>query len=86
FDAAECLVDYLKETNTDYKSLFVTDFNNPGTLINAKNSFYLISPKRKSPMGENLSAYKSESDASNAKNSLGGEVLDWTGLYNQLGK
>jgi copper chaperone NosL len=86
FDAAECLIDYIKETTPDLKSLFVTDFAIPGKLIPAESSFFLISPKRKSPMGENLSAYKSSSDANDAKNSVGGEVFNWDGLYNQLGK
>ncbi|MFA7359573.1 MAG: nitrous oxide reductase accessory protein NosL [Candidatus Kapaibacterium sp.] len=86
FDAAECMVDYIKKNTLDIKEMYVTDFINPGQFITAGTSYFLISPKRRSPMGEDLSAYKTKSDAETAKNSVGGDVYSWEELKTQLGK
>lgn len=86
FDATECLVDYIKKNTIDIKEMYVTDFNGPGQFIVARTSFFLISPKRRSPMGEDLSAYKTKRDAENAKQSDGGEIYNWEELKSQLGK
>ncbi len=86
FDAAECMVDYIKKNKLDIKEMYVTDFNNPGVFITARNSYFLISPKRRSPMGEDLSAYKTKTDAETAKQSVGGEIYSWDELKTQIGK
>ena len=86
FDAAECMVDYIKKNTLDIKEMYVTDFNNPGQFIIAGTSYFLISTKRRSPMGEDLSAYKTKSDAETAKNSVGGDVYSWEELKTQIGK
>lgn len=86
FDAAECMVDYIKKNTLDIKEMYVTDFNNPGVFITARNSYFLISPKRRSPMGEDLSAYKTKTDAETAKRSVGGEIYSWDELKTQIGK
>ncbi len=86
FDAAECMADYLKENTIDVKKMFVTDFNNPGTFIPAGGAVFLVSPKRKSPMGENLSAYKNKKDAEKVRDELGGDIYSWDELKNVLGK
>lgn len=86
FDAAECMAAYIKKNTLDIKEMYVTDFYNPGQFITAGTSYFLISPKRRSPMGEDLSAYKTKSDAETAKNSVGGDVYSWEELKTQLGK
>lgn len=86
FDAAECMVEYLRENKIDVKNMYVTDFNNPGIFIPAGGAVFVISPKRKSPMGENLSAYKSKKDAQKVKDESGGEVYSWEELQNVIGK
>lgn len=85
FDAAECMVDYIMKNTLEIKEMYVTDFNNPGVFITARTSYYLISPKRRSPMGEDLSAYKTKPDALTAKNSVGGDVYSWDELKIQIG-
>lgn len=86
FDATECMLNYLKENSISVKSIHVTDFNNPGFFLNANKSYFLISSNRKSPMGENLSAYKNKSDAENAKISISGDIFTYEELKNQIGK
>jgi len=80
------LAAYIKKNTLDIKEMYVTDFNNPGQFITAGTSYFLISPKRRSPMGEDLSAYKTKSDAETAKNSVGGDVYGWEELKTHLGK
>ena len=86
FDAAECMINYIKENNVSGGTKWVIDFSNPGMLVNADGSFFLVSPKLKSPMGENLSCYSKKSDAETAKNNLGGQLYSWNEIYNTLGK
>lgn len=82
FDAVECLVMKLeKEKNEDLMAfVLVADFNNPGTLIDAKAATFLISEKIKSPMGANLSAFSSPEIAHKYLTENGGEVFSWEQL------
>lgn len=65
FDSIECLVLFVKknpkatEGNPEY---YVTDFMNPGTLINSTEAFYTHDENIKSPMGENLAAFSKQID------------------------
>ena len=75
YDSAECLFRALSEGDkTEYEFILVTDFTEPETLIDARTASFLVSPKRQSPMGGNLSAYRSENLAQTAMTELGGEV------------
>ena len=81
FDAEECLVRYLKakgiNENDEY---FVSDYNKPGSLINAVTATYLHSDSIQSPMGGNLAAFSDKAAAENVHKELGGEVLNWQQL------
>lgn len=78
FDAAECMFDYMKTNKFEKATYWVIDYNSPGSFVNAKNAFYLISMKIKSPMGEFLSCYSGSSAANESKSSNGGDVYTWT--------
>ena len=87
FDAAECMINYLNENNlTDDEAgkLLVIDTSEPGKLIDAVKAYYLISPKLKSPMGENISAFESMDKASEYKKEYGGDFYDWEILKRNL--
>jgi copper chaperone NosL len=59
YDAIECMVkDLASKEESTFAYILVSDFSSPGTLINATEAFYLVSNQIKSPMGENLSAFK----------------------------
>jgi copper chaperone NosL len=61
FDAIECLINDLKDKREEEMAyILVTDFLNPTVLINATEATYLISEEIKSPMGANLSAFKTK--------------------------
>lgn len=60
FDALECMLGWYAQGSvpaSDIHSLWVTDFIRPGTLINARNAFYLESAMFHSPMGMNYAAF-----------------------------
>lgn len=88
FDAAECMVWKLNknENENDMEFLLVSDFANPGELVNALQATYLISDKIQSPMGANLTAFKSKEAATNALKEHGGKLFTWVALKSELGK
>ncbi|MGB0851278.1 MAG: nitrous oxide reductase accessory protein NosL, partial [Bacteroidia bacterium] len=79
FDAAECLINFLKENDTKVKISWVADYNSKKS-IDATKAYYLKSKGLPSPMGANLSAYETEEAAKAMKKQKGGEVLDWEAL------
>lgn len=89
FDAAECLINYIIENNTDLSNvsmLFVTDYKQPAKLINALNAVYVISSGIKSPMGENLCAFTGEKDAGKFIDESGGDIYNWESLTDKFRK
>lgn len=82
FDSIECMAAYVlaMDDTADVHSLWVTAFDDPGTLIPVADAIFLHSPTLKSPMGANLTAFRAaELTPEAAINSFGGEVLDWAG-------
>ena len=78
FDAIECMIRHLQNTeNQQYQFVLIADYAQPGNLVDANNSFFLISENIPSPMGENLSGFKSESIALEYSQTNGGKVYDW---------
>ena len=82
YDSAECLLRTLLENDIDnYAYTMVTDHSQPSTLINAKEATFLISTRLPSPMGGNLSAFENRNVAVDIQESVQGELLDFTTLY-----
>jgi len=88
FDAIECMVNELNRDNSEeiMSFLLVADYANPGNLVDAKTSTYLISKKIKSPMGANLSAFNSKEIAKKMLAKNGGELYTWSQLKVKLSK
>lgn len=82
FDAVECIVQKMNQENNEANLAFilVSDFQNPGNLIPASSATYLMTPKIKSPMGANLSAFKSLEKAQKVQQELGGDIYNWQQL------
>lgn len=81
YDAIECLVpELIKEGEEKYKFILVTNYTNPGELINAKTSSFLISKNLPSPMGGNLSAHSNPELVKDLQKLHGGEIIDWEKL------
>ncbi|SDE48029.1 copper chaperone NosL [Pricia antarctica] len=85
FDAIECMMNDLKDTNDTKIALFlVNDFENPGQLINGTKATYLISKNITSPMGGNLSAFENRAAADSVQSELQGELFTWEELKKRL--
>ncbi|GAA0763055.1 HlyD family efflux transporter periplasmic adaptor subunit [Psychroflexus lacisalsi] len=82
FDAIECMVNYIKEEPQNFENakLLVANYNQPGEMISAENSAYLISENLPSPMGANLTAFASTAEAKEAQEKLEGQVYQWNEL------
>lgn len=86
FDAIECLVMKMnKEQNEDLMAfVLVSDYANPGNLVDANSATFLISEKIKSPMSANLSAFSSKITATETQTKFGGELFTWKELKVKL--
>lgn len=87
FDAIECMINFLNENEKGpYAHTLVSDFTNPGQLIDAQDASFLISKDIPSPMGAFLSAFNSKEAALKTKNDSQGTVYDWGELLINLKK
>ncbi len=87
FDAAECMLNYLREKKIDEKEIekyLVVNLTDPGVLIDAVKATYLISPKLRSPMGEDISSFAEKSSAEKNLKEYGGEIYSWGELKNKF--
>lgn len=83
FDSIECLIPAIlsfENGESQLEYILVSDYMNPGTLINAKDAFYLISPRIKSPMGMNLSAFSQPVNDFIKLNSDDDQLFSWSSL------
>lgn len=86
YDAIECMVHSLQDDLKDDEIglYLVTDFDQPGKLIDGATASYLISEKLQSPMGANLSAFLNEEAAQKAQNKFTGKVYSWKEIQEYL--
>lgn len=78
FDSSECMINYMHENQDKaYSHVLTCTMDNPGVLVDAKSSYFLVSENMPSPMGANITAYSTKelADVSQAEN--GGEVYDF---------
>ncbi len=83
FDAIECLVAFLDDGAVPadkIHSLWVVDFDNPGTLIQAEAATFVHSPALPSPMGGNLTAFADPTSVVLTTAADQGQRLDWAGV------
>ena len=78
FDSVECLAAYYIENKDKLKihSLWVPDFLTK-KFIPAETALYLYSKNLPSPMGLNLSAFKTKEELEKVRAKYGGEILNW---------
>jgi len=80
FDSIECMVEFSLVKNTlgdTNNKLLITDFDNPGNLIDARIAYYIKNDEFRSPMGLNVTAFKDESKAQQFSSANGGAKLIW---------
>lgn len=85
FDAIECMVNDISEKGSQDIGIFlVADFENPGNMVDAGKSSYLISEEIKSPMGANLSGFALKESAISTQKESGGQVYSWKELLHKF--
>ena len=81
FDAIECMLNEFSErTTSNIDVILVADYGNPGSMTDAINATYLISPEIKSPMGAFLSAFSEEEIANRTLQENSGKLYTWTSI------
>jgi copper chaperone NosL len=83
FDSIECLVGYLenqKMTKADYHSLWVSNYSDPGNIIDAEKAIYLKNDSLRSPMGLNVLAVENEAQLGPILQEFGGTQLKFKDL------
>ncbi|MCF6269487.1 MAG: nitrous oxide reductase accessory protein NosL [Melioribacteraceae bacterium] len=87
FDAIECMMRVITEKEENSIALFlITDYSTPGKLVDATKATYLISENLPSPMGANLTGFKSKSEAEKVQKEKGGTLYSWSELKLTLKK
>jgi copper chaperone NosL len=78
FDAIECMIHfYNRSDDMKFSKFLVCDYTNPGNLITAEGSHFLISEGIPSPMGGFLSAISDKQVALDLQSEKGGELFQW---------
>lgn len=81
FDAIECMLnEFSEKTTNNIDVILVADYGNPGTMTDAINATFLISPEIKSPMGAFLSAFAEKEMAEKSLQQNSGKLYTWTSI------
>jgi copper chaperone NosL len=87
FDATECMLNYLDENKDQPVSRLLTNYYEaPTEFISLEEATFLISKNFPSPMGANLTAFKTKESAEKIKAEKGGELYDFESLKKHLRK
>ena len=84
FDSIECLVGYIdnkKLDKTNYSSVWVGNYANPGNIIDANKAIYLKNDELRSPMGLNVLAVENQDQYNLIFIEYGGRKLSWDNLF-----
>lgn len=81
FDAIECMMNYMKTIDDTVVQMFLmNDYTQPGDLVDATSSTFLISREIPSPMGAFLSGVANKEDAEKLQKEHGGTLYTWDEL------
>src|SRR5262249_38760744 len=80
FDSTECLAAYFLRTPVDsseVRTVWSVRWDRPQSVVDARKAWYLLSDRLPSPMGMNLSAFRTSAAAEAARKTHPGELLRW---------
>jgi copper chaperone NosL len=87
FDDVNCMLQYMDSEDGKsqmYKHILVTDYLNPGVLLDANLAFYLKSEEFKTPMASQIVAFPDYEVLKEYKAKTGGVYLAWGELSTQF--
>ncbi|SMO48228.1 nitrous oxide reductase accessory protein NosL [Fodinibius sediminis] len=79
FDAIECMVAYRQQNQEELSGalFYVSNYDQPGQWLNAREAQFVKSEVVRSPMGESLLAFPSKAEAENHVSEKPGNLLTW---------
>lgn len=87
FDATECMHNYISDNKElPIGGLFTNYYEAPTAFIPTKEATFLISEQLPSPMGANLTAFKTKESAEKVQAEKGGKLYTWEALKIHLKK
>jgi copper chaperone NosL len=87
FDATECMLNYINDNKELPVSNLLTNYYEvPTEFIAVEEAVFLISEKLPSPMGANLTAFKTRVSAEKVQSEKGGNLYNWEELKIHLKK
>ncbi|MEO7922938.1 MAG: nitrous oxide reductase accessory protein NosL [Chitinophagaceae bacterium] len=87
FDDLVCMLRFLQSGSLEEKDIakkMVINYEKGNDFLNAEQTFYLIDPGMRSPMGSNTGAFVSKQAADKAKTGNEGQVITWGELYKKI--
>ncbi|MBX3145097.1 MAG: nitrous oxide reductase accessory protein NosL, partial [Trueperaceae bacterium] len=87
FDSIECLLAFVHEgtvTTDQIHSMWVTDFNEPDKLLKVEEARYLRSGMLRSPMGLNVTAFRTQKELEDVRAEVGGIEVRYADLLNMV--
>ncbi len=85
FDDVNCMMLFMDSDGAEtYKHVLVTDYLNPGVLLDANFAFYLKSEQFKTPMASQIAAFPDYDKLKEFKGKNGGVYLAWGELTTQF--
>ena len=85
FDAAECMIHFIKDFDTDKIGLYLSNtYTDPTVLTDANTATFIVSESIPSPMGEYITAFKNKEDAQIVLNLKGGEMYTWQEIIEKI--
>lgn len=77
FDAITCLARYVSSNRDQVRTVLVSDFFKPGSLVEVHSAVFLRSPDIHGPMGQDVAASAESAAVDRLKNANHGELLQW---------
>ena len=88
FDAAECMLNHLKEIEDEgqeFSFMMAISYDTPKQLHDVHALHFLVSENMPSPMGGNLNAFSNKTLADEMKREKSGELFSWASLASNYG-
>ena len=85
FDSVECLAGAsLEMDGAEIHSIWVSDFESPGTFVRVEHAVFLSGSRLNSPMGMSLLAFADRTAPLPLRATYGGELIEWPQVLDRV--
>ena len=81
FDDPGCVVAFLASNHvpaTDVRSIWMNDYANPDSRVNANDAVFVVSDRIKAPMNGGMAAFATRTTAESLQSTIGGLLRNWS--------